>query len=203
MEERRMRAIPMLTLLCVCLIGLALAIGAGCTKKAPEPVEVAVEQPAPAPETGEEPEAAEPEPDEGETTEAAQGEAGAEEAPEIKEETVEPGEWITTDSGLKYRDVKVGDGPSPEPGDMVVVHYTGTLKDGTKFDSSRDRGEPYSFAIGQGEVIEGWDEGVMTMKVGGKRELVIPPDLGYGESGRGPIPPNAELHFDVELLEIK
>lgn len=194
-----MRSIPMLALLCICLIGLALAIGAGCTRKAPEPVEVVVEPPPP--ETGEEPEATEPEPGEGETTEAAEEGASAEEATEAKP----AGEWTTTDSGLKYRDVKVGDGPSPEPGDMVVVHYTGTLKDGTKFDSSRDRDEPFSFAIGRGEVIEGWDEGVITMKVGGKRELVIPPDLGYGETGTpgGPIPPNAELHFDVELLEIK
>ncbi len=195
-----MRAIPMLTLLFICLIGLALVIGAGCPKPPEEPTEV-IAEPPPLTEPADEPEPAEPEPGEEEATEAAEEEPGAEEAPE----TEEAGEWTTTDTGLKYRDVKVGDGPSPEPGDMVVVHYTGTLKDGTKFDSSRDRDEPFSFPIGRGQVIEGWDEGVMTMKVGGKRELVIPPDLGYGERGTpdGAIPPNAELHFDVELLEIK
>lgn len=198
-----MRGTAMLTLLVVCLAGLALALGAGCPKRPPEPEPVTFEVPPVEPETGDEAELAEPVGEE--TTEAAEEEPSEAEEPEAKEATVEPGEWITTESGLKYQDVKVGDGPSPEPGDMVVVHYTGTLKDGTKFDSSRDRGEPFSFPIGQGRVIEGWDEGVITMKVGGKRELVIPPDLGYGEGGTpdGAIPPNAELHFDVELLEIK
>jgi FKBP-type peptidyl-prolyl cis-trans isomerase len=188
-----MRAVTMLMLLSVCLI-LALALGAGCPKPAPEPEEMALEAP---PGIGEAADGPEPVSEAEETTE--------EETPETKEATVESGDWITTDSGLKYQDVKVGEGASPEPGAMVVVHYTGTLKDGTKFDSSRDRNEPFSFAIGRGEVIEGWDEGVMTMKVGGKRKLIIPPELGYGEMGTpgGPIPPNAELHFDVELLEIK
>lgn len=111
---------------------------------------------------------------------------------------------VTTDSGLKYVDYVVGEGASPKKGDMVVVHYTGTLTDGTKFDSSVDRGQPFQFQIGVGQVIKGWDEGVMSMKVGGKRKLIIPPDLGYGARGAGGvIPPNATLLFDVELLDIK
>ena len=109
-----------------------------------------------------------------------------------------------TASGLKYIDNKVGTGPSPKTGQQVTVHYTGRLKDGTKFDSSVDRGQPFTFVIGVGQVIKGWDEGVSTMKVGGKRTLIIPPQLGYGERGAGNvIPPNAELTFDVELLGIK
>jgi peptidylprolyl isomerase len=109
----------------------------------------------------------------------------------------------TTPSGLKYVDDKVGTGASPKAGKQVTVHYTGTLTDGKKFDSSRDRNEPFSFAIGVGQVIKGWDEGVMSMKVGGKRKLIIPANLGYGARGAGSvIPPNAELHFDVELLAL-
>jgi peptidylprolyl isomerase len=111
---------------------------------------------------------------------------------------------VTTDSGLQYEDLKVGDGASPQKGQTVVVHYTGTLEDGTKFDSSRDRGQPFSFKIGVGQVIKGWDEGVGSMKIGGERKLIIPSDLGYGSRGAGGvIPPNATLIFDVELLDIK
>ena len=112
-------------------------------------------------------------------------------------------ETVTTPSGLKYVDEQVGSGASPQKGKLVKVHYTGTLTNGKKFDSSRDRGEPFEFTIGMGEVIAGWDEGVMSMKVGGKRKLIIPPNLGYGARGAGGvIPPNAELHFDVELLGV-
>ena len=114
------------------------------------------------------------------------------------------GSEATTSSGLKYVDEVVGTGASPTLGKMVSVHYTGTLTNGTKFDSSRDRGEPYTFPIGRGQVIKGWDEGIMTMKVGGKRKLIIPPELGYGASGRPPkIPGNATLLFDVELVDAK
>jgi FKBP-type peptidyl-prolyl cis-trans isomerase len=112
-----------------------------------------------------------------------------------------------TDSGLEYRDIKVGDGPSPKTGQTCVMHYTGWLwqsSKGKKFDSSVDRGEPLPFPIGKRKVIAGWDEGVLTMKVGGKRELLIPPDLAYGADGYpGAIPPNATLLFEVELLEVK
>ncbi|HAC64471.1 MAG TPA: peptidylprolyl isomerase [Cyanothece sp. UBA12306] len=111
---------------------------------------------------------------------------------------------VTTDSGLKYVDLVEGTGESPTRGKTVTVHYTGTLENGQKFDSSRDRGQPFSFKIGVGQVIKGWDEGVMSMKVGGRRQLTIPPDLGYGARGAGGvIPPNATLIFDVELLGVK
>ncbi|GAC1450432.1 MAG: FKBP-type peptidyl-prolyl cis-trans isomerase [Desulfuromonadaceae bacterium] len=110
---------------------------------------------------------------------------------------------VTTASGLKYVDVVVGKGASPAAGKQVKVHYTGTLENGKKFDSSVDRNEPFSFTIGVGQVIPGWDEGVMTMKVGGKRKLIIPSKLGYGARGAGgAIPPNATLLFDVELLDV-
>lgn len=118
------------------------------------------------------------------------------------------GQTMTTASGLKIEDTKVGDGASPKTGQTCVMHYTGWLYDngtkGRKFDSSHDRNEPFAFTIGVGQVIKGWDEGVATMKVGGKRTLIIPPQLGYGARGAGGvIPPNATLIFDVELLGIK
>ena len=113
-------------------------------------------------------------------------------------------DYVTTKSGLKYFDLEVGDGPSPRRGQSVVVHYTGWLTDGKIFDSSIMKQRPFSFAVGGGQVIRGWDEGVATMKVGGKRQLVIPPDLAYGDGGAGNvIPPEATLTFQVELLEIK
>ena len=110
----------------------------------------------------------------------------------------------TTPSGLQYRDLVVGTGAAASQGATAVVHYTGWLMDGTKFDSSLDRGQPLDFVIGQGRVIKGWEEGVGTMNVGGKRELIIPPDLAYGDRGAGGvIPPGATLKFEVELLELR
>ena len=123
--------------------------------------------------------------------------------PLVKTE-VDPSDYTTTDSGLKYYDLKVGTGDTPKAGQTVVVNYTGWLEDGTQFDSSVVRGQPFSFVLGTGGVIPGWDEGVATMKVGGKRQLVIPADLAYGETGSGgTIPPNATLIFEVELLDIQ
>ncbi|MBC8132672.1 MAG: FKBP-type peptidyl-prolyl cis-trans isomerase [Deltaproteobacteria bacterium] len=113
------------------------------------------------------------------------------------------GKAATTPSGLKYWDLKKGNGPAAKTGDSVKVHYTGWLTDGKKFDSSLDRGEPFAFKLGAGMVIKGWDEGVAGMKVGGKRQLRIPAALGYGARGAGgAIPPNADLVFDVELLGV-
>ena len=110
---------------------------------------------------------------------------------------------ITTASGLQYEEVRAGTGAKARSGQDVVVHYMGWLTDGRKFDSSRDRGQPFSFGLGAGQVIAGWDEGVSGMQVGGLRKLTIPPQLGYGEFGAGGvIPPNATLVFEVELLEV-
>jgi len=118
--------------------------------------------------------------------------------------TADVGGEVTTPSGLKYVDQVVGTGKSPSPEKRVSIHYTGTLMDGTEFDSSLDRGRPFEFRIGTGAVIKGWDEGVMTMKVGGKRKLIIPASLGFGRSGSPPrIPPNATLIFEVELLSVR
>jgi peptidylprolyl isomerase len=118
------------------------------------------------------------------------------------------GDTTTTPSGLKITDSKVGTGVTPRPGQICVMHYTGWLYEGgakgKKFDSSVDRGQPFEFPIGRRQVIAGWEEGVATMKVGGKRTLIIPPELGYGARGAGGvIPPNATLIFDVELLDVK
>ena len=121
-----------------------------------------------------------------------------------KEKPVEQAKEITTPSGLKYTDLKVGDGKTASKGNQVSVHYTGWLENGTKFDSSVDRKQPFEFALGAGQVIKGWDEGVEGMKIGGKRKLVIPAQLGYGARGAGGvIPPNATLIFEVELLGVK
>ncbi|HEY2138154.1 MAG TPA: FKBP-type peptidyl-prolyl cis-trans isomerase [Xanthobacteraceae bacterium] len=119
-----------------------------------------------------------------------------------------PGKFMTTTSGLQISDTKAGTGATPKPGQTCVVHYTGWLYQdgvkGKKFDSSVDRNEPFEFPVGQHRVIAGWDEGVASMKVGGKRTLIIPPDLGYGARGAGGvIPPNATLIFDVELIAVK
>ena len=124
------------------------------------------------------------------------------------EEKIDPTKMTKTASGLQYKDSVEGKGKSPAPGQTCVMHYTGWLwengRKGKKFDSSRDGGSPFSFAIGNGEVIKGWDEGVATMKVGGKRLLLLPASLGYGAQGAGGvIPPNATLLFDVELLGVR
>lgn len=116
----------------------------------------------------------------------------------------ESNQEVTTPSGLKYVDQVVGTGDAAAAGQNVSVHYTGWLENGKKFDSSVDRGQPFSFPLGAGRVIKGWDEGVQGMKVGGKRKLTIPSDLGYGSRGAGGvIPPNATLIFDVELLGVR
>jgi FKBP-type peptidyl-prolyl cis-trans isomerase len=115
-----------------------------------------------------------------------------------------PNDLTTTPSGLQYKDLTAGTGKEAQPRKRVRVHYTGELTDGRKFDSSRDRGEPLEFMLGVGQVIQGWDEGVSGMKEGGRRILVIPPELGYGARGAGGvIPPNATLVFDVELVEVR
>ena len=112
--------------------------------------------------------------------------------------------YTNTSSGLQYKDMFVGRGEEARQGATVVVHYTGWLLDGTKFDSSLDRGVPFEFVIGKGQVIKGWDEGVGSMNVGGRRELVIPPDLAYGDQGAaGVIPPGATLKFEVELIALR
>lgn len=114
------------------------------------------------------------------------------------------GQEITTESGLMYTAHELGTGPKPQVGQTIAVHYTGRLTDGTVFDSSIERGQPIVFPVGVGRVIKGWDEGLLDMRVGGKRTLTIPPHLGYGARGAGAaIPPNATLIFDVELLEIR
>lgn len=113
------------------------------------------------------------------------------------------GDEVTTASGLRYIDLVEGTGEKPRPGQTVTVHYKGTFENGTKFESSLDSGQPYEFRIGQGLVIKGWDEGLMTMKVGGKRKLIVPPRLGYGAGGNDTIPPNSTLIFEDELLGVK
>jgi FKBP-type peptidyl-prolyl cis-trans isomerase len=108
-----------------------------------------------------------------------------------------------TTTGLKIEDIRVGDGPSPQPGQTITVNYVGTLENGKEFDNSYKKGAPVDFRIGVGEVIKGWDEGLMTMKVGGKRKLFIPSNLAYAARGRPGIPPNSNLIFEIELLGVK
>jgi FKBP-type peptidyl-prolyl cis-trans isomerase len=113
------------------------------------------------------------------------------------------GETDTSEESLIVQELAIGTGEAAQVGDTLSVHYTGWLEDGTQFDSSVDRGTPFEFILGEGNVIAGWDEGLVGIQEGGKRKLIIPPDLAYGASGSGPIPPNATLTFEVELLEIK
>jgi FKBP-type peptidyl-prolyl cis-trans isomerase len=120
----------------------------------------------------------------------------------VEDEFEQSGEALTNPSGLQYLDLQQGEGAEATAGRRVTVHYTGWLTNGTKFDSSRDHGQPFSFGLGQGQVIKGWDEGVAGMRVGGRRRLIIPSSLGYGERGTGPIPGGATLVFSVELLEV-
>jgi FKBP-type peptidyl-prolyl cis-trans isomerase len=128
----------------------------------------------------------------------------AQSRPNTSAPTKVTGDGVKTASGLQYWDIKVGTGTEAKDGSHVTVHYTGWLTSGKKFDSSVDAGKPFDFTVGKGEVIKGWDEGVAGMKVGGKRQLRIPPELGYGASGAaGVIPPNATLIFDVQLLAVK
>lgn len=124
------------------------------------------------------------------------------------EEEVKVGEEVTSDSGLKYVVTKAGTGAKPNPGDFVKAHYTGWLngfgEDGVVFDSSRDRGKPFSFRVGKGQVIKAWDEALLNMKIGERRRITVPPELGYGSRGAGNvIPPNSTLYFDVELLGVQ
>lgn len=137
----------------------------------------------------------------GDSGAAGPGGAMAEEGSTMVESDAEV---VVTESGLQIKDLVVGTGEHPEQGAIVVVHYTGWLVDGTKFDSSVDRGTPFEFTLGQGRVIKGWDEGVATMRVGGKRELTIPPELAYGDEPRGNVIKAGDtLVFEIELLEVK
>lgn len=137
------------------------------------------------------------------TPEAPAPEAAAPEEMAPETQTASAGDLVTTESGLQYEDLVVGDGASPVSGQTVIVHYTGTLEDGSVFDSSVERGQPFSFPIGTGRVIRGWDEGVMTMAVGGKRRLIIPANLAYGARALPGIPANSTLIFEVELLDLR
>lgn len=117
---------------------------------------------------------------------------------------LQPQNTASMEEKLIIEDITIGAGAEAKNGNTISVHYTGTFENGTKFDSSLDRGEPFSFVLGQGQVIAGWEQGILGMKIGGKRKLTIPPSLAYGESGvQGAIPPNATLIFEVELLEVK
>ena len=185
----------------VLVLLIASACGGGTATEAPAPTEA-----PPAPEaSNSEQQAVDEQPAEEPTATPVPQESEPEEEPAIEPEVpILEGDVMTTDSGLQYVIIEEGTGEAPQSGDLVQVHYTGTLADGTKFDSSLDRGEPIMFALGTGQVIPGWDEGIALLTVGGKAKLVIPPELAYGERGAGGvIPPDATLLFDVELVGIQ
>ena len=175
---------------------IAAALVFGCQKKTEAPpasaqapaAEKAAPQPAAAPAS--QPKAAPAAQSESEAVAAAR---------KLGTQTTNP--VVTTASGLQYIDVKTGEGSAAQAGQTVTVHYTGWLVSGQKFDSSVDRGQPFTFDLGVGQVIKGWDEGVAGMKPGGVRKLIVPPSLGYGSRGIGPIPPDATLTFEVQLLK--
>jgi len=165
-------------------IGLGLVLN-GCAHKPQQTSAVQVESPSDRPAPPPKPPALQPPPS----------------AP-IPKPLPGTGRLVSTKSGLKYRDIKIGRGAEAKPGKIVTVHYRGWLDNGTEFDSSRKRNQPFTFTLGRGEVIRGWDEGVAGMRVGGVRELTIPPNLAYGHEGKGSIPPDSTLHFEVELLGV-
>jgi peptidylprolyl isomerase len=149
---------------------------------------------------------ADPPPDKAAKKAAKEAEKAAKKAAKDAEKAdkkAEQDKTHTTPSGLQYIDLVEGTGPTPARGQRVSVHYTGWLKNGQKFDSSVDRGKPIQFTLGTGQVIKGWDEGLATMKVGGKRKLIIPPEIGYGDRDVGPIPANSVLIFEVELIAVQ
>jgi peptidylprolyl isomerase len=172
---------------------LAAALLFGCGRSEPAPVTT--------PDQGPQPGILEPDAEDAPKPAPEETPAKDDQAPIAGEKQPEAatGETVTLPSGLKYVDEKIGDGAVAEDGKSVLVDYVGTLEDGTKFDSSYDSGQPFELTLGAGEVIQGWDEGLKGMKVGGKRKLTIPPDLAYGAEGRPGIPPNATLLFEVEL----
>jgi peptidylprolyl isomerase len=194
----------LLKVLIPCTLALAIAAcGRVETGSQPiptfSPIAAPAEQPAPEATIAPEATAATDAPAATPAADAAPAPAGA------GPQQIDPSKITTTASGLKYADLKVGTGAEATSGKQVSVHYTGWLQNGTKFDSSRDRGEPLQLTLGAGQVIPGWEEGLTGMKVGGQRQLIIPPDLAYGEQGAGGgvIPPTATLIFEVELVNVQ
>ena len=184
---------------------VVLSLVPGCQQKpdAPETASTAVASAPPAPAPAQPPESMTSATPAKQTAPAAAAAKPGSSAKSSKPSSSKKDGIVTTSSGLMYKDEKPGSGKVAKSGDTVTVNYTGTLENGTKFDSSYDHGQPFTFHLGGGEVIKGWDEGVAGMKVGGKRKLVIPSELGYGPAGRPPkIPPAATLIFEVELMNI-
>lgn len=184
----------MTPVLCVLFLAAGCKAAPGEPEKAPEAKKAVIKADEPAKKAPEAKKAVKP----AEKPIAEPAAEAAREAPKAEAKRVK------TDTGLEYEIIKEGTGAAPKAGQTVVVHYTGWLTDGKKFDSSVDRGQPFKFTLGAGRVIRGWDQGLALMKVGDKRKLIIPPELGYGARGAGgAIPPNATLIFEVELLGIE